>query len=430
MVIKVTLCPNCGNQNDDTTNFCINCGTKLITDSLKCSKCGEINEFNSNFCINCGNNLKENKESTRKEFQEHVDDLKRKLEEKNLFTLSIGNNEKINNPIKTGLYQTLDDEVIKRYGSDEEKAEMQRRHEENEIKKQKSLKIYNKFNEATDYMRHLREDEAVKLFKEIIDESEEYDNHVSLSYFELRNYYESNGEYKKSLLLILEEIELRKKYGEDYRDLIKEMKKIEKRAYSHHNKVARQKATSLYYDGEYDKAIPLFEKCIEFNDNEKTTYLLLADIYHRKQDFESEIKVLKKGMENITSEYAIHNESKSGVGDKLENVTYYMENENFKWDCLPIDDNSIAPKIRQAKAVLRENEQRGIELLEDILEEGTFNNTVYYTLYKTYLKNGKYNAAISISDEAIDKLGLYSQDRLEKWIKYKDKAIAKKEKEI
>ena len=161
----------------------------------------------------------------------------------------------------------------------------------------------------------------------------------------------------------------------------------------------------------------------------KTTYLLLADIYHRKQDFESEIKVLKKGVENITFEYAIHNESKSGVGDKLENVTYYMENGSFKWDCLPIDDNSIAPKIRQAKSVLKESEQRGVELLEDILDEGTFNNTVYYTLYKIYLKNGKYNAAISIADEAIDKLGLYSKDRLEKWTKYKDKAIVKKEKE-
>ena len=57
-MITVVFCHSCGKENDNTSNFCIYCGNKLIKDSIKCSKCGEINEINSNFCVNCGNNLK------------------------------------------------------------------------------------------------------------------------------------------------------------------------------------------------------------------------------------------------------------------------------------------------------------------------------------------------------------------------------------
>lgn len=237
-------------------------------------------------------------------------------------------------------------------------------------------------------------------------------------------------DYDNAIAILEEHIQVAEELDEDTDNLKSFLLDAKESKLNMKTKELRQKATSLYYMGHYEDAIPLFNVCIKVNDDEKTTYLLLADIYHRNKDFESEVKVLEKGVENITFEYAIHNDSNSGVGDKLENVKYYLEHGKFKWDCLPLDDNSIAPKIKKAKAVLKENEQRGIELLEDILEEGTFNNTVYYTLYRNYLKNNKFNAAISIADEAINNLGLYSSDKLEKWTKYKDKAIAKKEKEL
>lgn len=44
------------------------------------------------------------------------------------------------------------------------------------------------------------------------------------------------------------------------------------------------------------------------------------------------------------------------------------------------------------------------------------------------MKDKKYDDAIRISDLAIEILGLFDKDRLEKWTKYKDKSIAKKEK--
>lgn len=265
------------------------------------------------------------------------------------------------------------------------------------------------------------------LFNDLLQSDDYY--YIFYTYDELYMYYMKEQDYENAINILNKHIQVAEKTGENTDFLKSSLLDTKETKLKMKIKEMRKEATYLYYTGNYDEAIPLFNACIEVNDESNETYLLLADIYHRNKDFELECEVLEKGIENITFEYAIHNDSKSGVGDKLENVKYYLENGKFKWDCLPIDDNSIPPKIKKAKAILKENEQRGIELLEDILEKGTFNNTVYYTLYKTYLKNGKYNSAINISDEAIDELGLYSADRLEKWSKYKDKAIAKKEKE-
>lgn len=86
-------------------------------------------------------------------------------------------------------------------------------------------------------------------------------------------------------------------------------------------------------------------------------------------------------------------------------------------------------KIRNAKQILKEEDkEKGIELLENIIKEGTYSNTAYYTLYQTYMKDKKYDDAIRISDLAIESLGLFDKDRLEKWTKYKNKAVDKKEK--
>ena len=82
-----------------------------------------------------------------------------------------------------------------------------------------------------------------------------------------------------------------------------------------------------------------------------------------------------------------------------------------------------------AKKILKEeNKEKGINQLETIIKNGTFTNTAYYTLYQTYMKDKKYADAIRISDLAIESLGLFDKDRLEKWTKYKNKAIDKKEK--
>lgn len=59
-MIIVVFCHNCGNQNDESYNFCIYCGAKLKDNLIRCTKCGKFNEYDSNFCIDCGNKLKQN----------------------------------------------------------------------------------------------------------------------------------------------------------------------------------------------------------------------------------------------------------------------------------------------------------------------------------------------------------------------------------
>ena len=98
---------------------------------------------------------------------------------------------------------------------------------------------------------------------------------------------------------------------------------------------------------------------------------------------------------------------------------------------MPYESELIKSEIKNAKRILKEEDkEKGTQLLENIIKKGTYTNTAYYTLYQTYMKDKKYDDAIRISDLAIEYLGLFDQDRLEKWTKYKDKAITKKEKEI
>jgi len=57
-MVETFLCPNCGEENLMSYQFCGACGTKLaagIQQSEKmCSKCGSQNLPSYNFCGNCG----------------------------------------------------------------------------------------------------------------------------------------------------------------------------------------------------------------------------------------------------------------------------------------------------------------------------------------------------------------------------------------
>lgn len=46
-------CPNCGSVCGAATNFCANCGEKLL-EMRKCSRCGTLLDEGANFCRNCG----------------------------------------------------------------------------------------------------------------------------------------------------------------------------------------------------------------------------------------------------------------------------------------------------------------------------------------------------------------------------------------
>ena len=72
-----------------------------------------------------------------------------------------------------------------------------------------------------------------------------------------------------------------------------------------------------------------------------------------------------------------------------------------------------------------DDKEKAIETLEELMENGTFNNTVYYTLYQNYNKEKQFDDSIRVCEKAIDVLGFYDKDRKEKWAKYLNKAIEK-----
>jgi hypothetical protein len=57
-------CPNCNYENDDTNNFCTECGTKLETSPIRCPKCETELTNQSKFCHSCGTKLTEDSKET------------------------------------------------------------------------------------------------------------------------------------------------------------------------------------------------------------------------------------------------------------------------------------------------------------------------------------------------------------------------------
>ncbi len=56
------VCPSCNTQNEDSAQFCVNCGTPLMAPpqpegAVACPSCGTANPPGAQFCVNCGTPL-------------------------------------------------------------------------------------------------------------------------------------------------------------------------------------------------------------------------------------------------------------------------------------------------------------------------------------------------------------------------------------
>ena len=178
-----------------------------------------------------------------------------------------------------------------------------------------------------------------------------------------------------------------------------------------------QKGFSSYSADEFDDALDSLNKAIEMGSTDQKTFKLASEIYIRNKDLDSACDVLNTGIER----------GNEGLNDILENVECKISTGSFKVDRLPRDKKSIAPKIKEAKANIKKgNVDEGVNALEEIMANGTFNNTVYNTLFVTYMKEEKYDDAIRVCQKAIDELGYFSKDRFERWNKYLDEVTVKK----
>lgn len=333
------------------------------------------------------------------------------------------------------LNDALDEGIARKYGSQEEIEQIEKRKKLRARDIEEKHKFDAKVDEARKYVYGVEVEKGIQLFKEIIEESDMYTYAVANAYLELPYAYIHNNEYDKAIAVCKEEIEVLKHFGEDYSGVESRMKGFEKDKVQHKILRFEREGHSKYYATEFNEAIYPLEKSIELGSTDYKTFKFLSDIYIRNMDLESAINVLNIGIDRIEKSDArwkdtyLQNDRNEGLKDILVNVNHKIETGKFKIDCLPVDENKIAPKIKEAKAILKDDDkEKGIELLEDIMANGTFNNTVYNTLYQTYKKDKKYDDCIRVCEKAIEVLGFFSNDRFEKWSHNLNKSVELKEK--
>ena len=191
------------------------------------------------------------------------------------------------------------------------------------------------------------------------------------------------------------------------------------------------KGQDLEAEGKIDEAIECYEENVKLNTDTPFTYDRLAYLYHSKYEFEKERETLKLFIKRCNDNPSVNKSYKIDNIKRLENVEQFLETGKWKYDCLPADTKLQFYEVKEAKTLLNsEDREKGIEMLENLMNKDSFNNTVYYTLYQTYKKDKNYDDAIRVCEKAIEVLGFFSNDRLSKWTEYKNKIVAKRDKEL
>ena len=458
---KPSYCGNCENLIDDDSKFCPNCGFKLINDSLKCSKCGEMNKPDSKFCISCGNNLKgdltsnsknnltinknsltDNKKHQKQNKVKFPEDTRQRL-------LSMNIEEKIEVKVSylsiiidnSAMVKDVKDfQEIVRKNEPCDVTEFDNRLEEFKSKLQVHDKLLN--NQINEYKQ---------LFKKIIDnenmasklkyrsEDEElqaialYEENISYgiccnSYYELSSLYNQRKEFDNGIDVAEKGLKLFDESGKPTRQLQQQLQYLK----DNKNRTAftknHQLAIKYEEEGKIDEAIELHLANTKLDLDYIYPHDFLGRLYHYKKEFENERDIYKIAIareEEIEAKSEYYNPSKKFRYEKdLENVESFLETGKWKYDCLPADPKPTYYQVKEAKTLLKSpDKEKGIEMLENLMDNGSYNNTVYYSLYQTSKKDKKYDDCIRVCDKAIENLGLFSQDRLSKWTEYKDKMI-------
>ncbi len=222
-------------------------------------------------------------------------------------------------------------------------------------------------------------------------------------------------------ILTEEEWEKRKETNEnELKELEKELRKMD---YCHDE---YKKAFDLFHNNEINLAQKKLEHIIYMEcEAPPAAYSLLADIYHYNKDFSNEKKVLEDYFKKYGNDRAVNEGNKNNMRKSLENVNSFLITGNWDYDCLPITPKKIQDENRKIKTYLKTDKDRAIEELEKILVNGTYVNTVYYTLYQ-HFKNKDHDKTVKICELAVKELGLFSVDRKNRWSLYLEKELSKR----
>ena len=359
---------------------------------------------------------KDNTQPTREEYENHITKVKKIID-----NMDTGLGTTANETIKKDINQALEDIAIKEYGTEEEKRELSERKKQEKIIQEQRLPIKEKLQKA----KRMNDKNSIKIYEEIIQEATDFPDMIISAYHGMADTYIHIRKFDKGIETYNECIEFKKQSGEDYSYETHRIEFITNLTHEGNLIQLQKEGESLCYNSKFDEAIPILNDAVNLGSNRYQTFKSLSECYIAKKDLDSAIAILNVGIERVTSKTFLHNDRHDGLEDIQDNVKCKIETGNFKWDCLPYDSQENASKIKEAKSILKEDEEKGIEMLEDIIEKGTFNNTAYYTLYKIYNKNKLYDECIRICDNAIEVLGYFSVDKLEKWEGYKNRIVGK-----
>ena len=300
--------------------------------------------------------------------------------------------------------------------------------------KEKTSKIDKLYDKARNHHNKRDYNGAVKVLEEIVNTFEIYDVTVELSFYELIDDYAYLKEYEKAIKTANKQIDILKGLEKDYSKVEKKIDRVNRLKHDREVAKLQKESESLFYATKFDESLPYFKKAIELGSTRYQTYKGISQIYIRNKDLNSAIEVLNIGIKRIKEEKsnimesALSNEHNDGLVDILDNINHKIETGKFKWDCLPMEKTDVVSEISDAKAILKEDKEKGVKLLEEIMANGTFSNTVYYTLYQTYKKDKRYDDCIRVCENAIEDLGYFDNDRFNKWTEYLNKINVQKEK--
>ena len=247
--------------------------------------------------------------------------------------------------------------------------------------------------------------------------------------------YINNFEYVKASKVLIQNIKYFQDKSEDIpqylairiEDFITRMFRLEYITFQKIGCLTNEMALILMENGEHEKAKSLFLESInEWNYRCIFPYYYLAQIYHYQKEFELEYIVLKIVTDKIEAKEYLDGTSnvEFKLFQSLEKIEYYLKNGKFLDEKLPRDPISVTEEIKKAKMLLENGyTDEGIKSLENIVKQGTYTNTVYYTLYTNYMKLEKWDCAIKICEKAIEFLGAFSEYKIERYNIYKNRAI-------
>ena len=185
----------------------------------------------------------------------------------------------------------------------------------------------------------------------------------------------------------------------------------------------------LHDEGKYEECIEYYETALEMGYFEPEFCDFLGEYYHSKWDFEKERDVYKLIVKNIRK--SPEKDFLRPFKDRLDNVESLLNNGEWLYDCLPMEDfhhTDVAEKLDKALKLLKTDKRdKGIDLLEELIEKGTFKNRVYYELHLAYYQDGKYDDSLRICDKGIEDIGFFSSHYLSGWITLRNRVIKKME---